>query len=48
MLYNAAGRHQMTLDVSYKYIALPVGILVLVASFAVLIGLWLRRKLTGR
>ena len=48
MIYNAAGQHQVTLDKSYKYIALPTGIVVLVASFAVLIGIWVRRKVTGR
>jgi hypothetical protein len=47
VIYNAAG-HAVTLDTSYKYIALPAGIVVLVVSFAVLMGLWVRRKLTGR
>jgi hypothetical protein len=32
---------------SYRYIALPVGLTVLAVSLIVLIGLWLRRKLTG-
>jgi len=47
VIYNAAG-HAVTLDTSYKYIALPAGIVVLVVSFTVLMGLWVRRKLTGR
>ena len=47
VIYNLGG-HAVTLDVSYKYIALPAGVLVLVVSFAVLMGLWVRRKLTGR
>ncbi len=48
MLYNAVGRHQVTLADSYKYIALPVGIGVLAVSFVVLMGIWVRRKVTGR
>lgn len=47
MIYNGAG-HRVTLDASYKYIGLPAGILVLVLSYALLLGIWLRRKLTGR
>lgn len=48
LIYNGAGHHHVTLDTSYKLIALPSGIFVLIISFAVLIGIWLRRKLTGR
>jgi hypothetical protein len=47
VIYNAAGGHAVTLDTSYKFIALPAGIVVLVVSFTVLMGLWVRRKLTG-
>jgi hypothetical protein len=48
MIYNGAGHHQVTLDVSYKYIGLPAGILVLVLSSATLLFIWVRRKMTGR
>jgi hypothetical protein len=48
MIYNGAGHHHVTLDVSYKYIGLPAGILVLVAAYTLLLGIWLRRRLTGR
>lgn len=48
LIYNAAGHHHVTLDTSYKVIALPAGIVVLIISYAVLLSVWLRRKLTGR
>ena len=48
MIYNSAGHHRITLDASYKYIGLPAGILMLGVSYAMLLGIWLRRKMTGR
>jgi hypothetical protein len=48
MIYNHAGGHHVTLDTSYKFIALPAGTFVLIVSFAGLLIIWLRRKLTGR
>jgi hypothetical protein len=48
MIYNRAGGHHVTLDTSYKFIALPAGIFVLIVSLALLLGIWLHRKLTGR
>jgi hypothetical protein len=48
MIYNRAGGHHVTLDTSYKFIALPAGIFVLIVSFAALLIIWLRRKLNGR
>ena len=48
LIYNLAGHHSVNMNVSYRYIAFPVGCTVLVISFFVLIGFWLRRKLTGR
>jgi hypothetical protein len=47
MIYNGAG-HRVTLDVSYKYIGLPAGIAVLAISYALLLGIWVRRRLRGR
>ena len=47
LIYNSTGHH-IPLDNSYKFIGLPGGILVLVLSYAVLLSIWLRRKLTGR
>jgi hypothetical protein len=48
MIYNRGGGHHLTLDTSYKFIALPAGIFVLIVSLAGLLIIWLRRKLTGR
>jgi hypothetical protein len=47
MIYNRAGGHHVTLDTAYKFIALPAGIFVLIVSLAVLLGIWLHRKLTA-
>jgi hypothetical protein len=46
MIYNGAGHHHVTLDTGYKFIAFPAGIFVLIVSLAVLLGIWLHRKLT--
>jgi hypothetical protein len=48
MIYNRAGGHHVTLDTSYKFIALPAGNFVLIVSFVGLLAIWLRRKLSGR
>jgi hypothetical protein len=45
MIYNREGGHHVTLDTSYKFIALPAGIFMLIVSLAVLLGIWLHRKL---
>jgi hypothetical protein len=47
MIYNRAGGHHVTLDTGYKFIALPAGIFVLIISLAVLLGIWLHRKVTA-
>jgi hypothetical protein len=47
MIYNRAGGHHVTLDTAYKFIALPAGIFMLIVSLAVLLGIWLYRKLTA-
>jgi hypothetical protein len=46
LFYNSAGHHVNFAD-SYRYIALPVGLSVLAVSLVVLLGFWLRRKLSG-
>jgi len=47
MIYNHAGSHHVTLDTAYKFIALPAGIFMLIVSLAVLLGIWLQRKLSA-
>jgi hypothetical protein len=47
MIYNLGGHH-VPLDMSYKFIALPAGIFVLIVSLAAMFAIWLRRKVTAR
>jgi hypothetical protein len=48
LIYDRAGHHTVNMNVSYRYIAFPVGCTVLVVSFFVLLGFWVRRKISGR
>jgi hypothetical protein len=48
MIYNRGGAHHVPLDTSYKFIALPAGIFVLIVSLSALLGIWLHRKFTAR
>lgn len=45
---SATGKSMLNLDISYRYIAAPVGILVMIVSLTYLISVWARRKLAGR
>jgi hypothetical protein len=47
LIYNSAGHHNVNFADSYRYIALPAGLVVLAVSLVVLVGLWLRRRLSG-
>lgn len=47
LAYNSAGHHSVDFADSYRYAALPVGLLVLAVSLVTLLGLWLRRKLSS-
>jgi uncharacterized membrane protein len=44
-IYKGITHSSITLAVSYKYIAFPAGVLVLVVSLAFLMTLWVRRKM---
>ncbi|MHB1937403.1 MAG: hypothetical protein ACYCOR_12560 [Acidobacteriaceae bacterium] len=47
-IYDAAtGTSMLNLDISYRYIAAPVGILAMAVSLAYLLTVWVRRKLSG-
>ena len=48
LIYNNAGHHSMNFADSYRYIALPAGLVVLVISLAIFMGLWLRRTFSGK
>ncbi len=46
-IYKGITHSPVTLDFSYKYIAFPAAIVVLVLSFFFLMFLWVRRKRQG-
>ncbi len=43
LFYNSFGHHSVDFAITYKFIALPVGVLALVASLLYLGSLWVRR-----
>ncbi|HET9087633.1 MAG TPA: hypothetical protein VFN53_08925 [Acidobacteriaceae bacterium] len=45
---SSTGKSMLNLDISYRYIAAPVGILVMLVSLTYLIAVWARRKIAGR
>jgi hypothetical protein len=47
LVYNAVGRHAIDFNVSYKFIALPIGLIVLAVSAVVLTAAWLRERLAA-
>ena len=47
LFYNGIGHHNVNFADSYLYVALPTGLVVLAISLITLLGLWLRRKLSG-
>lgn len=48
LIYNQAGHHSVDMADAYIYGATPVGIAALAVAIVVLMGMWLRRKLSGR
>lgn len=48
LFYNQAGHHTVNMADSYRYIAFPAGLAALVIGLAVMLGLWVRRKFSGR
>ncbi|HEX5235531.1 MAG TPA: hypothetical protein VFW25_09390 [Silvibacterium sp.] len=48
LFYNAAGHHAIDMADAYRYVAFPAGLVALVIAFAVMLGMWARRKVTGR
>ena len=45
---SATGKSMLNLDMSYRYFAAPVGILVMIVSLTYLVGVWARRKVTEK
>jgi TRAP-type C4-dicarboxylate transport system permease small subunit len=48
LFYNTAGHHAVNMADSYRYFALPAGLVALAFALVVLLGLWVRRKVAGR
>jgi hypothetical protein len=48
LFYNQSGHHAVNMADSYRYVALPAGLVALGLALVVLLGLWLRRKISGR
>lgn len=48
LFYNSAGHHTVDMADSYRYVALPAGLIALAFALVVLLGLWVRRKFAGR
>jgi len=47
LFWNAFAHHPVNYADTYRYVALPAGLVVLVASFFFFTGTWIRRRLTG-
>lgn len=48
LIYDKGFGHNLDFADSYRYVALPVGLIVLALSLAILLGMWARRKLIGK
>jgi hypothetical protein len=46
LFYNEAGHHTVNMADSYRYVALPSGLTALAVALVVLLGFWVRRKLS--
>jgi hypothetical protein len=44
---SATGTSMLNLDISYRYIAAPVGLLAMAISLTYLLTVWVRRKMSG-
>ena len=47
LFYNSAGHHAVNMSDSYRYVAFPAGLAALALALVVLLGFWVRRKLSG-
>jgi hypothetical protein len=47
LFWNGVGHHHVNYADSYRDIAFPIGIAVLVVGFFFFTGVWIRRKLSG-
>jgi hypothetical protein len=47
LFYNSASHHKVDMADSYRYVAFPAGLIALAVALVVLLGFWIRRKLSG-
>jgi hypothetical protein len=48
LFYNEGGHHNVDFADTYKFVGLPVGLVVLAVSLVFFGSLWIRRKVSGR
>src|SRR5271170_1311452 len=48
LFYNEGGHHNVDFADTYKFVGLPVGLIVLMVSLLFFGSLWIRRKVSGR
>src|SRR5271156_2097448 len=48
LFYNEGGHHNVDFANTYKFVGLPVGLVVLAVSLIFFGSLWIRRKISGR
>jgi hypothetical protein len=48
LFYNQGGHHNVDFADTYKFVGLPVGLIVLALSLTLFGSLWIRRKVSGR
>jgi hypothetical protein len=47
LFYNSAGHHRVNMADAYKYAAFPAGLTALTLALVVLLGFWVRRKISS-
>jgi hypothetical protein len=47
LVWNIVGHHQVDYADSYRFVAFPLGLIVLVCALIFFTGTWLRRRLSG-
>jgi hypothetical protein len=48
LFYNEGGHHNVDFADTYKFVGLPIGLVVLAVSLGFFGSLWIRRKISGR
>jgi ABC-type Fe3+ transport system permease subunit len=48
LFYNEGGHHNVDFADTYKFVGLPVGLVVLAVSLIFFVSLWIRRKVSER